>query len=274
MRDQLVRCQRGGERPEEERRRRNQPAAGRTDKREFGIAGDRDAGHLGGRVGMRQAAANGAALADLVMRNMRDGSGKERMRGRETCVRLDVAPADPCAKVNAGIVHLNGVETRYAAEIDQHARCGQAKRQKRHEALATGEQLRRAVAGCQKRHSLLHCCGACIVKFGKLHGDWYLSMARACLGRPWRQRTYVPAMTVKVTSNRTPCSIASYRGGSISRAPRVRARISSSGAARPKSVKARRTASTVEPNTCLRFSRAQVLEPATIFSDPWKCGIT
>ena len=56
----------------------------------------------------------------------------------------------------------------------------------------------------------------------------------------------------------------------MSRAPRVRARISSSGAARPKSVNARRTASTVEPNTCLRFSRAQMLEPAIVSSEPWK----
>ena len=75
-------------------------------------------------------------------------------------------------------------------------------------------------------------------------------------------------------ANSEPPLNRSYRGGSISRAPRVRARISSSGAARPKSVKARRTASTVEPNTCLRFSRAQVLEPAIVSSDPWKCGIT
>ena len=132
---------------------------------------------------MRQAAADGAALADLVMRNMRDGSGKQRMRGRETCIRLDVAPADPCAKVNAGIVYLNGVETRYAAEIDQHAGCGQAKRQKRHETLATGKQLRRTVAGRQERHSLLHRCRAGIIKFGKLHGASHRH-GRACPGHP------------------------------------------------------------------------------------------
>ena len=53
LRDQLIGCQRGGERPEEERRSWNQPGAGRTDKRELGITGDRDAGHLGGRIGMR-----------------------------------------------------------------------------------------------------------------------------------------------------------------------------------------------------------------------------
>ncbi len=37
--------------------------------------------------------------------------------------------------------------------------------------------------------------------------------------------------------------------------------LKSSGTAAPKSVKARRTASGVEPNTCLRFSRAQAIEP-------------
>ena len=54
----------------------------------------------------------------------------------------------------------------------------------------------------------------------------------------------------------------------------VRARMASSGTSLPKSVKARRTASTVEPNTCLRFSRAQVCEPVIVVSYPWKCGIT
>lgn len=61
---------------------------------------------------------------------------------------------------------------------------------------------------------------------------------------------------------------------STSRAPSVRARIASSGAAWPKSVNARFTASIVEPNTCLRFSRAHVLEPAIVVSESWKCGIT
>ena len=63
------------------------------------------------------------------MRNMRDGGGKKWMRGHEARVRLDVAPADPCAEVNAGSVYLNGVETRYTAEIDQHA--GAARRNAR-----------------------------------------------------------------------------------------------------------------------------------------------
>jgi hypothetical protein len=56
--------------------------------------------------------------------------------------------------------------------------------------------------------------------------------------------------------------------------PIVRARIASSGTSAPWSVKARFTASTVGPNTCLRFSRAQVLEAAIGSSEDWKTGIT
>ncbi len=79
---------------------------------------------------MRQAAADSAAFADRVMRHMGDGSGKQRMRSRESRIRLDVAPAHPCAEVNAGIVDLNRVETRDAAEIDQQC-SGAARRNAR-----------------------------------------------------------------------------------------------------------------------------------------------
>src|ERR1700732_250719 len=96
----------------------DQPAASRTDNRNFGIAGDSNAGHFGGRIGMRQAAADRAAFADRAMRNMSDGSGKQRMRSRKIGVRFDVAPTHPCAKVDASIVDLNRVETSYAPDID------------------------------------------------------------------------------------------------------------------------------------------------------------
>ena len=64
-----------------------------SDDGDLGIAGDGDAGHFGRRIGMGDAAADRAAIADLVMRDMGDRGLEQRMRGREPLVVFDVAPA-------------------------------------------------------------------------------------------------------------------------------------------------------------------------------------
>ena len=68
---------------------------------DLGVAGDADAGHLGGGIGMRDAAADGAAVADLVVRDMLDRGLEQRMRGGEPRVVLDVAPAHHGAEPHA-----------------------------------------------------------------------------------------------------------------------------------------------------------------------------
>ena len=77
------------------------PLAGFADSGDPGVAGDGDGRQLGSRIGMRQAAADRAAIANLVMRDVLDGLHQERMRRSQLRIVKDVAPAHHGAKRNA-----------------------------------------------------------------------------------------------------------------------------------------------------------------------------
>ena len=70
-----------------------------------------------GRIGMREAAADRAAVADLVMRH----GAQRRMRALRTPILLNVAPAHLGAELHAVIVNDNVVEPRDPAQIHQEA---------------------------------------------------------------------------------------------------------------------------------------------------------
>jgi hypothetical protein len=65
----------------------------RAEQGDFALAGYRDAGQFGSRVGMGETAPDGATVADLVMRDMGDGCAQQRMRRRQPLIVLDIAPA-------------------------------------------------------------------------------------------------------------------------------------------------------------------------------------
>ena len=67
---------------------------------DLGLAGDGDARQFGGRIGMRQTAADRAAIADLIMRDMLDGLHQERMGDRKLRMFENVAPAHHGAERN------------------------------------------------------------------------------------------------------------------------------------------------------------------------------
>ncbi len=52
----------------------------RADYGDFGLTRDGDTRHLGCRIGVSETAAGGAAIADLMMGDVGDSSGEERMR--------------------------------------------------------------------------------------------------------------------------------------------------------------------------------------------------
>jgi hypothetical protein len=66
--------------------------SGRAKEGDFAFAGHRDAGQFGGRVGMGKTASDRAAVADLVMRDLRDGRVQQRMRRRQPLIVLNIAP--------------------------------------------------------------------------------------------------------------------------------------------------------------------------------------
>ena len=118
------------------------------------VAGDRYPGHLGRRIGMGEAAADRAAIADLVMRDMCDRRPQQRMRVAQPPIVLDFAPAHLCAEPNPIFGDDDAVEARQFAQIDEQFRRGEAKRQQRHQALPAGDRLRLAAVRRQQRHRL------------------------------------------------------------------------------------------------------------------------
>ena len=100
--DDLVGGERGGERRDEHVGGTDGALAGAPDNRDLGVAGHRDARHFRGRIGVRDAAADGAAIADLVVGDLADRGLEQGMRGVEPRVVLDVAPAHHGAEPHAG----------------------------------------------------------------------------------------------------------------------------------------------------------------------------
>ena len=99
--DDLVGLERGGQRAEEEIRRLDDARAGLADHRISASQVTAMPGISAAGSACAHAAADRAAVADLVVRDMRDRGLEQRMRGREPLVVLDVAPAHQRAEPHA-----------------------------------------------------------------------------------------------------------------------------------------------------------------------------
>ena len=128
--------------------------AGFADDGDRCLAGDDDARHLGRRIGMGKAAAGGAAIADLIMRDVSDGRHQKRMRLVQPRVLEDVGPAHHGAERHPALPDLDLPQLRKLAQIDQERRCRDPKGQHRHETLAAGERLGFAVMRGEECDSL------------------------------------------------------------------------------------------------------------------------
>ena len=105
--------------PREEFAGRYGPSSRCTDEGDLGIAGHGNPGQFGGRVGMGKAAADGAAVADLIMRDVGHCLAQQRVRGGQPPIVLDVAPANPGAKPNAALADGNVAEPGNPAQINE-----------------------------------------------------------------------------------------------------------------------------------------------------------
>src|SRR5262249_14608010 len=108
--DDLVRPAERRQRPGEKLAGTYCARAGRAEEGGLALTSPRDPGQLGCRVGMGKAAPDRATVADLVMRDMRDGRVQQRMRCRQPLIVLDVAPAYERAEPQAVIADGNIAE--------------------------------------------------------------------------------------------------------------------------------------------------------------------
>ena len=156
-----------------------------ADDSDLRVAGDRNARHFGGGIGVRDTAAGGAAVADLIMRDMLDGGDQERMRRAQPLVVENLAPAHHGAERDAVGCDLDLPQLAELAQIDQQRRRGDAKRHHRHQALAAGKRFGFAVVRGQQRNRFGDRGRAGVFEGRKFHA----CHASSSCSRPTIQRT-------------------------------------------------------------------------------------
>src|SRR5271154_1833645 len=110
---------------------------------------------------MVKAAADRAAVADLIMRDMSNSLPQQRVGDLQPPIALDVAPAHPGAEADATVADSDAVEAGNAPQIDQLAGRRQPKGEQRHQALPAGDHRRLRIRREQ------------VDRFPNVSGDWY-----------------------------------------------------------------------------------------------------
>jgi hypothetical protein len=189
--DQFALAQPGRKRSGEEPGRRNNPLTRLAGNHNLAVASHRDPGQFGRRIGMGEAAADRAAVANLVMRDMRDRLPQQRVRRGEPRVGLDVAPRHPGAEPDTLRTDGDAPQPGKPPQIDQKGRGRQAEIQYRHQALAAGDRHRPRLR-LQEGEGGFESFGRLVFKTSGLHAGLGLPARRlirtnsdlACNGAP------------------------------------------------------------------------------------------
>jgi hypothetical protein len=120
-------------------RRDDAIAATLAGRHHLGIEGRRHRAPFRGRIGMGDAAAERAAGADRIMRDVADDIGQEAAERAvlDRLLKHHVADTRPDAEL--AVLDCEAVEFGHAVDVDQMARTCQAEGHRRHQALPTGE---------------------------------------------------------------------------------------------------------------------------------------
>ena len=141
--------QRGRHDAGEELIRRNGALPSRAGRDHAGVERDQDGRQIGGRIGVRDVAADRAAIPD---RRIADDRRRLRQRGsrvaqirrcRQVGVRRERADADPIA------LSRDAAQLGDPADVDDGRRRRQPQLQQRQQAVAAGQELRAGVRGEQ-----------------------------------------------------------------------------------------------------------------------------
>ena len=118
---------------------------------------------------MRQAAADGAAVADRQMRHMRHRARQDRQVPGDDRRSLELIMARERADADRVTGLLDEREAGDAVDIDQNRRAQQAEIEHRNEALAAGDDLGVGAGPGQCRDGHVDALGEDIVEGGRLH---------------------------------------------------------------------------------------------------------
>src|ERR1700743_3852950 len=120
--DNLIRLQRGLERRDKKVRRSDDANASLSCHHDIAVANTCGSRHFRGGICMSKAAADGSAIPDLIVLHVVDHELKERMRGSQPLVLLDLTPAHARADSQALGSDSDLVHTAETFDVDQRGR--------------------------------------------------------------------------------------------------------------------------------------------------------
>ena len=134
--------------------------AGGADGAELGIIDQRHGRQLGGGIGVRQRAANGAAIARLAMPDMAQRFRQQRAISRDLGRGLELALAHHGADAQPAVDHRDAAQIGDAAEIDQMVGDDVAKIHHRHQRLPARQEILALGSVANNSAASLSCRGA------------------------------------------------------------------------------------------------------------------
>jgi hypothetical protein len=135
----------------EERRRRDLTRAATARQMQHGVERDDTSGQLRGRIGMSEAAAESAAVANGGVSDVGDRLMDQWRQPGDGVRAADVALPRKRADAQTPVALFDDVEPRDAVDVDEQPGLEQAHVERRHQALAAGEDLCVGAMGLQRR---------------------------------------------------------------------------------------------------------------------------
>jgi hypothetical protein len=166
--DELSRFDGGLERPAKELLRAKTAGAASASQLDLAVQSSYSRRKLGGRISVRKAPSESAAVSDRHVADLCSRLGKQRTRTRDRRIPLDAAMADERAEREHRVGLLHVVKAADPVQIDENARLGQSEVEERPQALAAGEWLRIAAEAGEQRDRFLDALGSVVVESVRL----------------------------------------------------------------------------------------------------------
>ena len=165
----LIRLERGGQRADKEIARLDPAFASHRLGVQTAAEREHDRRHFGSRIGMRKIAADGAAIADLRMRDDRQRFGDERQFDLRHRIALEAAIARQRADAQAIAAIPDAGKLFQRIDVDQHGRLRQTEVHGRHQALPAGQEARLVAMFGLQRQGLLERAGSDVAERRGFH---------------------------------------------------------------------------------------------------------
>jgi hypothetical protein len=169
--DELVGLERGRVRPEEELPGGDRAAPSPRRGDHARVEGERARRQLRGGVGVGEAAAEGAAVPDRLVADVRGGAREERgVLGDDRGLR-ELAVQRERAEAQHALLHGDAAQDLEPPDVDERRRPGEAHVHDRDEALAAGDGTRLAGPRREQAQRLVEAGRAQVLERLGLHGD-------------------------------------------------------------------------------------------------------